>query len=92
MKTEYQKQKQRNKRKAKSEIKAMVWQKETQELENFLYENDLYERAEQFSPYHFRVIGKMTVDIWAGSKKYFIHGMSGSACYDKINELKKYLI
>jgi len=75
-------------KKQKNKIK---WEKGTQDLENFLYENELYENAEQYSPYHFRIKGKQIVDIWAGPKKFFIKGMSGSSRYDNINELKKYL-
>ena len=69
-----------------------IWERETKKLETFLYENELYENAEQFSPFHFRIKGKQTVDIWAGSRKYFIHGMARSAIYGDLNELKDYLI
>ena len=68
------------------------WYAETLKLEEFLYENELHEKATQFSPYHFRIkTDKVTMDIWAGAKKFYIKGTSGSASYKDINELKKYL-
>lgn len=92
MKTEYQKQKQRNKRKLKSEKMVMVWEKETETLETFMYENGLENNTQQFSPYHFRIkTDKVTIDIWAGAKKFYIKGMGGSTRYNDINELKEYL-
>jgi hypothetical protein len=92
MKTEYQKQKQRDKRRIKSEKMLSIWEEKTQELENFLNENELRDNAEQLSPYHFRLTtNKVTIDIWAGVKKFYIKGMSGSARYDNLNELKSYL-
>lgn len=77
-------------KKQKNKIK---WEKGTEELENFLYETELYDKAQQFSPYHFRITTEYCImDIWAGVKKFYIRGTSGSACYTDINELKKYLL
>jgi hypothetical protein len=78
----------------KKEKNEKKWEVETQYLTNFLYENGLYDNAEvmQYSPYHFRIItGKSTIDIWAGVKKYYVHGTSRSYRYQNINELKQYI-
>ena len=88
MKTERQKQKQRDKRKKKAER----WTIGNSEFENWMYENSLEDKVVQFSQYHWRIkTQKATVDVWAGSKKYWIHGTSGSRAYKTLQELKQYI-
>ena len=68
------------------------WAEETAKLEEWLYENELYDQSAQLSPYHWRIKTiKATIDVWAGSKKFYIKGTGGSTTYQDINELKKYL-
>ena len=71
---------------------AIKWENGNKDLENFMYENELEDNTEQFSPYHFRIkTSKATIDIWAGVKKFYIHGLGCSTHYNNINELKKYI-
>ena len=60
-----------------------------QELEDFCCANDLERELKQFSPYHFRIVGK--IDIWPGRKIYYIPGWNHSKSYSNLNELKKYV-
>lgn len=89
MKTELQKQKKREKRKAKSDLK---WNFGNSEFENFMYENGLEDNTKQYSQYHWRITTiKAIIDIWPGSKKFWIHGTGGSATYDILDEIKPFL-
>lgn len=72
-----------------SRRKNKPWDAETEKLEQFCYENDLEQELVQFSKYHFRLKNK--IDIWPGSKKFWIIGKRGSENYQDINEIKKHL-
>lgn len=63
------------------------WKEETEKLMNFIYENELENDFQQFSPYHFRILGNL--DVWAGSKKYYVHNSGGSCFYENVDELKE---
>jgi hypothetical protein len=65
------------------------WDYETERLCNFLDENDLDREFEQFSQYHFRIRGK--VDVWPGSRKFWVVGMKGSSVYQNPKELLPYI-
>lgn len=68
------------------------WKKANEELETWMYENGLEEKMEQFGEYHWRITTyKVQIDIWHGSKKYWVHGTGGSRYYQSLDELKKYL-
>lgn len=76
-----------------SRKKPKPWVEETEKLEKFIYENGLENNTTQLSPYHFRIKTlKATIDIWAGSKKFFIKGTGGATEYKTPSELKKYLL
>lgn len=67
--------------------KQKPWSEESSKLSDFINENDI--KFKQFSEYHFRLMNK--IDVWPGSKKYWIIGTVGSKDYKNINELKQYL-
>lgn len=71
----------------KKEKKQKLWKEETDKLMEFLYENELESKFKQFSPYHIRILDK--IDVWSGSKKYYVRGSSGSRSYNDIQELKE---
>jgi hypothetical protein len=61
--------------------------KRTDALINFIYENDLERDFEQYSPYHFRLKGK--IDVWPISQKFYVRGTTRSQVYGSVGELKK---
>ena len=66
-----------------------ILKRNIQELEDFCCANDLERELKQFSPYHFRLLGK--IDIWPGRKILYIQGRNHSENYWDINDLKKYV-
>lgn len=69
--------------------KPKPWKEESEKLMNFLCENDLEKEVHQFSPYHFRI--KERLDVWPGSKKYYVRGTSGSQSYGSVQEIGEIL-
>lgn len=89
MKTELQKQRKSEIKKAKSALKYSIV---NSAFESFMYANGIEDSCVQLSPYHWRIkTYKATIDVWPGSKKFWIHGTGGSRIFDTIQELKQYL-
>ena len=69
------------------------WVGEKDKLFDFLIDLDFEEnKVVQYSEYHTRIFGRKVVDVWAGSKKYFVRGSIGSKEYESLEELKEYLV
>jgi hypothetical protein len=76
-----------------SKRKHKDWNGETTKLSEFLDSiGILEEQVVQFNEYHIRVLGKETIDIWAGTKKFLVLGSTHSNSYKNLNELKEYLV
>lgn len=69
------------------------WASETDKLYDFLIELDITEdKVTRFSEYHIRIFGRRKVDVWAGSKKYYVLGSIGAKTYESLQELKEFII
>lgn len=69
------------------------WAGEKDKLFDFLVDLDLEEhQVVQYSEYHTRIFGRRVVDVWAGSKKYFIRGTNSSKTYTDLEELKEFIV
>ena len=69
------------------------WKGATSELLDFLIDCELEEhQVIQYSEYHVRVFGRRKVDIWCGSKKYYVLGSPSSKTYNSLEELKEYIL
>lgn len=69
------------------------WDGEEEKLSDFLECIGIEDtQVKKYSPYHIRVLGKRTVDIWCGSKKYYVLGSASSKEYKTLFELEEYLV
>lgn len=69
------------------------WKGEEDRLYNFLMDIEIKEeQVKKYTQYHIRIFGRRIVDVWAGSKKYFVRGSSGSRQYNNPEELKEFIV
>ena len=74
---------------SKKKDRTIILEIETKKLMDFLYENELDSSFQQFSTYHFRILDRL--DVWPGSKKYWLIGTKSSNFYEHVDYLLKVL-